>query len=122
MTSFRKGDNLRYVAECTTNEEHKKATNEALKAYQTALDIANSELPTTNPIRLGLALNFSVFYYEILNSPKRACDLAKHTFDDAIADLDTLTEESYKDAALILQLLRDNLKAWSSDLQEIDGK
>ena len=47
------------------------------KAYQEAFDIAKSKMPTTHPIRLGLALNFSVFYYEILNSPDRACHLAK---------------------------------------------
>ena len=40
-------------------------------------DIALAELAPTHPIRLGLALNFSVFYYEILNSPDRACSLAK---------------------------------------------
>lgn len=40
-------------------------------------EIAAAELPSTHPIRLGLALNFSVFYYEILNSPERACNMAK---------------------------------------------
>lgn len=47
------------------------------KAYQEAFDIAKSKMQSTHPIRLGLALNFSVFYFEILNSPDRACHLAK---------------------------------------------
>jgi|TARA_R110002003_G_scaffold97_20_gene7926 14-3-3 protein epsilon len=59
-------------------------------------------------------LNFSVFYYEILNSPDRACHLAKQAFDDAIAELDSLSEESYRDSTLIMQLLRDNLTLWTS--------
>ena len=58
-----------------------------------------------------------MFYYEILNSPDRACRLAKAAFDDAIAELDTLSEESYKDSTLIMQLLRDNLTLWTSDMQ-----
>ncbi|KAI7748200.1 hypothetical protein M8C21_002909 [Ambrosia artemisiifolia] len=82
---------------------------------------ANTELPSTHPIRLGLALNFSVFYYEIMNSPERACHLAKQAFDEAIADLDSLSEESYKDSTLIMQLLRDNLTLWTSDLPEDAG-
>jgi 14-3-3 protein epsilon len=81
---------------------------------QTATDVAQTELTPTHPIRLGLALNFSVFYYEILNSPDRACHLAKQAFDDAIAELDSLSEESYRDSTLIMQLLRDNLTLWTS--------
>lgn len=55
-------------------------------------DIANSELAPTHPIRLGLALNFSVFYYEILNSPDRACSLAKQVtnLDFAVLFLNAL--------------------------------
>jgi len=83
-------------------------------ATQTATDVAQTELTPTHPIRLGLALNFSVFYYEILNSPDRACHLAKQAFDDAIAELDSLSEESYRDSTLIMQLLRDNLTLWTS--------
>lgn len=82
---------------------------------QDATDVSQTELPPTHPIRLGLALNFSVFYYEILNSPDRACHLAKQAFDDAIAELDNLSEESYRDSTLIMQLLRDNLTLWTSD-------
>jgi len=93
----------------------KTSSTDALDSYQQASTIANKELPPTHPIRLGLALNFSVFYYEILNSPDRACHIAKQAFDDAIAELDTLSEESYKDSTLIMQLLRDNLTLWTSD-------
>ncbi|KAJ1909886.1 14-3-3-like protein GF14 chi, partial [Tieghemiomyces parasiticus] len=58
----------------------------------------------------------------ILNSPDRACHLAKQSFDDAIAELDTLSEESYKDSTLIMQLLRDNLTLWTSDMHEPTDK
>ncbi|KAH7908128.1 14-3-3 protein-domain-containing protein [Hygrophoropsis aurantiaca] len=70
--------------------------------------------PDRPPIRPGLVLNFSVFYYKILNGPDRACHLAKQAFDDAIAELDTLSGESLKDSTLIMQLLRDNLTLWTS--------
>ncbi|KAG2579431.1 hypothetical protein PVAP13_6NG280400 [Panicum virgatum] len=116
-----KGDYHRYLAEFKTGAERKDAADSTLAAYQAAQDIAMKELPSTHPIRLGLALNFSVFYYEILNSPDRACSLAKQAFDEAISELDTLGEESYKDSTLIMQLLRDNLTLWTSDMQDDAG-
>ena len=82
-----KGDYHRYLAEFQAAETRKQSTEDALTSYKAASEIAVTELPPTHPIRLGLALNFSVFYYEILNSPDRACQLAKQAFDDAIAEL-----------------------------------
>ncbi len=113
-----KGDYHRYLAEFAISEKRKEAADLSLEAYKSASEVAVTELPPTHPIRLGLALNFSVFYYEILSSPDRACHLAKQAFDDAISELDTLSEESYKDSTLIMQLLRDNLTLWTSDMSE----
>jgi len=111
-----KGDYYRYLAEFSVAERKSEASDKSLEAYQGAWDVANG-LATTHPIRLGLALNFSVFYYEIRNDPEKACKLAKQAFDEAIAKLDSLSEDSYKDATLILQLLRDNMTLWTSDMQ-----
>ena len=118
FSHYRKGDYFRYLAEFATGNDRKEAAESSLVAYKAASEIATTELPPTHPIRLGLALNFSVFYYEILNSPERACRLAKTAFDDAIAELDTLSEDSYKDSTLIMQLLRDNLTLWASDVNQ----
>lgn len=115
-----KGDYHRYLAEFSSEGERKEAAESSLEAYTQATTIAK-DLSPTHPIRLGLALNFSVFYYEILNSPESACDLAKKAFDDAIAELDSLNEDSYKDSTLIMQLLRDNLTLWKSDQDGEDG-
>ncbi|CAN7141407.1 unnamed protein product [Brassica rapa subsp. narinosa] len=113
-----KGDYHRYMAEFKSGEERKGAAEDTMVAYKAAQDIAAADMAPTHPIRLGLALNFSVFYYEILNSSDKACNMAKQAFEEAIAELDTLGEESYKDSTLIMQLLRDNLTLWTSDMQE----
>ena len=115
-----KGDYHRYIAEFATGNERKGAADYSFVAYTNASDIAMAELPTTHPNRLGLALNFAVLYYDILNSPVRAFRLAKAAVDNAISELDVLSEESYKDSTLILQLLSDNLTIWKSYVQAED--
>jgi len=112
-----KGDYYRYLAE-VAGAAKSEVVGESEKAYQAAFDMAKKDMQPTHPIRLGLALNFSVFFYEIMNAPDKACTLAKQAFDDAIAELDTLNEDSYKDSTLIMQLLRDNLTLWTSDTKD----
>jgi len=109
-----KGDYYRYIAEFTDGDKKSQAAQNAKGAYDDAMQAAG-ELAVTHPIRLGLALNFSVFHYEVLNNPDEACKMARTAFEDAIAELDNVSEESYKDSTLIMQLLRDNLTLWTSD-------
>jgi len=106
------GDYYRYLAEFVSDKGH---DFKAAKFYSDALVIAEKTLKPTHPIRLGLALNFSVCQYEILKNKKKACELAREAFDKAISKLDELDEASYKDSTLIMQLLRDNLTLWTSD-------
>jgi len=110
------GDYCRYLAEIN----NQKAKTYTEHYYKEAYEVAQSSLAETHPTRLGLALNFSVCYYEIMKKPEKACDLAKKAFDGAIEKLDTLNDASYKDSTLIMQLLRDNLTLWTSEKNDGD--
>eukprot|EP00419_Tripos_fusus_P033415 CAMPEP_0172777644 /NCGR_PEP_ID=MMETSP1074-20121228/201508_1 /TAXON_ID=2916 /ORGANISM="Ceratium fusus, Strain PA161109" /LENGTH=243 /DNA_ID=CAMNT_0013614569 /DNA_START=56 /DNA_END=787 /DNA_ORIENTATION=- len=110
-----KADYCRYIAEFTSGDTKQQAAQDAKTAYGDATKVAEKDLVVTHPIRLGLALNYSVFMYEVLNQPDEACKMARTAFEDAIAELDNVGEESYKDSTLIMQLLRDNLTLWTSD-------
>merc|ERR1712178_345999 len=113
-----KADYYRYIAEYKDGDAKQGAANNAKLAYEEAQKVAEKDLAVTHPIRLGLALNFSVFQYEVLSNPDEACKMARTAFEDAIAELDNVAEDSYKDATLIMQLLRDNLTLWTSDQEE----
>jgi len=103
-------DYHRYLAEFKKDQG---CRDNAEKFYKKALDLAIEELPETHPTRLGLALNYSVCCYEIMEKKELACQIAKEAFDSAIEKLDSLHDSSYKDSTLIMQLLRDNLTLWS---------
>lgn len=115
------GDYYRYLSEVASEDKKSVVVKASLDGYQQASDFAKDNMKTTHPIRLGLALNFSVFHYEIMNDSPKACELAKKAFDDAISELDALTEECYKDSTLIMQLLRDNLTLWTSEQDQADA-
>merc|ERR1712028_50418 len=114
------GDYNRYGAEITEDAKKDAYKEAAKKAYSEAQSKAEA-LPSTNPIRLGLALNFSVFHYEICDEKEEATKLAKSAFEAAIDHLDSLGDDEYKDSTLIMQLLKDNLTLWSSDDPDDEG-
>jgi 14-3-3 protein epsilon len=111
-----KGDYDRYIAENVDGDLKKKYADLGLQAYNAALDSAKS-IDYTNPIKLGLALNLSVFYYEVVANKEEACKLAKETLDkakDALSGVDEDDDEA-KDAMSIVNLLQENLDMWNSE-------
>ncbi len=114
-----KGDYNRYVAEYAQGELKQQVADGALNAYKQASESAAS-LPNIHPISLGLALNFSVFYYEVMSDHETACKIAKDTLDEANKDLPNIDEEdeTHRDAMSIINLLRENLEMWKIEAEE----
>ena len=71
-----------------------------------------------NPIKLGLALNFSVFHYEVMKNHKAACELADVALQDALDKIDELEEEDFRDAKSIIELLKENLTLWKEEEED----
>ena len=108
------GDYYRYVAESATGDELEKVKNGALEHYQQAQS-ASASLNPCNPIRLGLALNFSVFHYEVMNNHKQAIELGEAALSDALEKIDDVDEETFRDAKSIIELLKENLSLWKEE-------
>uniref|UniRef100_K3W6D4 14-3-3 domain-containing protein n=1 Tax=Globisporangium ultimum (strain ATCC 200006 / CBS 805.95 / DAOM BR144) TaxID=431595 RepID=K3W6D4_GLOUD len=110
-----KADFYRYLVEMQVDITRRHSATSALEAYKQAFTLAIAELPSTHPLRLDLALNFAVFYFEILNSTDRASSLADLAVDDTVGGQRRLSDPAYRDSTLIMQLLRDNAILWKAD-------
>ena len=114
-----KGDYDRYIAENVDGDIKKKYSDLGLSAYNAALEAAKS-IDYKNPIKLGLALNLSVFYYEVVGNKEQACKLAQETLDkskEALTGADEEEDEG-KDAMSIVNLLQENLSMWNSETDD----
>ena len=105
------GDYYRYIAEAVSGEKLNSVAQDAEKYYQEATDLANKELHPRNPIRLGLALNYSVFFYEVRNNSQKACELARFARDEADKH-DSNEGGDIRDTESIIGLLKENLTLW----------
>jgi 14-3-3 protein epsilon len=114
------GDYNRYIAEYAQQSLKQAVADKALAAYQKATD-HSAKLSKIHPIALGLALNFSVFYYEVINDHEKACSIAKSCLDLANKELPQNVDEDdeqYRDAMSIINLLKENLEMWKIEGEE----
>ena len=111
------GDYYRYVSECATNDNLDNVKSQALKNYELSLK-ASETLNSCNPIRLGLALNFSVFHYEVMSNKSKAIELGESALSDALEKIDDVDEETFRDAKSIIELLKENLSLWKEEEEQ----
>ena len=118
-----KGDYNRYIAEYAQGDLKEQVSNSALESYGAATQ-ESSNLSPIHPIALGLALNFSVFYYEVIGDHEKACQTAQDVLDNAGNDKelnnadDDDENENIRDAKSIINLLRENLDMWKMEADE----
>ena len=113
-----KGDHYRYLCEISKDKELEKAIEKAEKVYKEAYEISEKELPFINSTRVGLCLNMALFFYEIKGDKKEGCKIAKKSFEESMKYLDDLEKFKSKDVLLLIQLLKENLIFWSSEMNE----
>merc|ERR1712176_507525 len=113
------GDYYRYISENAKDQLLEDVKQKALEAYQQANEIT---LPPCNPIKLGFALNFSVFHYEVMKNHKAACELADQALQDALEKIDELQEDAFRDAKSIIELLKENLTLWKEEEEGDDNQ
>jgi len=109
-----KGDYCRYLCEILNSNENQNYIDESEKSYKEANDLAQN-LPWTNSVRLGLSLNYSVFYYEIKKNVNQAIKIGKEAIKGAKKQNDKIKEDEDKDALHTLQTLKENILIWEKE-------
>ncbi|XP_060561188.1 14-3-3 protein zeta-like [Ruditapes philippinarum] len=110
------GDYYRYISEFSRDTANDNVFENAKIAYAHAFELCRENLSPAHPLRLGIILNFSVFYYEILEAHETACDMVKESLAAGEEDLHNITQSARGDSSVLLQLLEDNLNIWSAEM------
>lgn len=110
-----KGDYYRYLAQ--VNDDNiglrESQRKKALLNYEQGLTLVEEHLEATDPLRLGCALNFSVFCHDHLNQTEKAFKIAHKFFTDALDNKAKLPENTFKESTMLMLLLQDNVKKWT---------
>ena len=101
------------MCEARTGEVRDHLMEQAKNCYESALEIAKNELSPARPSYLGLILNYTVFLQEIVGNKEEALSLAQKTYNECTPLVEENSDNSYTEATMILQLLRDNILLWS---------
>ena len=112
-----KADYYRYHCEFAENDAFEEAKDNAERIYKEAYDLALKDISIYNSIRLGLALNYSVFEYEIMDNKNDAYNIAQKAYDEVMKVVDDLEKDRTSENLLLIQLLKENLNLWNNEME-----
>ena len=112
-----KADYYRYHCEFAENDAFEEAKDNAERIYKEAYDLALKDISIYNSIRLGLALNYSVFEYEIMDNKNDAYNIAQKAYDEVMKVVDDLEKERTSENLLLIQLIKENLNLWNNEME-----
>ena len=117
-----KADYFRYICEFAEGNEYQDNLIKAEEYYKKAYEIADKKLPIINCNRVSVALNYSIFLYETKKDKKSGFDIAQNTFKESMKFIDDLEKPKYRDTLLIIQLLKENIIFWNSEMGDEEEK
>ena len=108
------GDYYRYIAENIEDDTKAFYSNKSLTAYNEAMELAKN-LSHTNHVKLGLCLNLSVYYYEVVNNQQTGFQIAREALEHVKKEIDNIDEndENFTDTFHIIEMLQENLNIWN---------
>ena len=117
-----KADYFRYICEFAEGNEYQDNLIKAEEFYKKAYEIADKKLPIINCNRVSVALNYAIFLYETKKDKKNGFDIAQNTFKESMKFIDDLEKPKYRDTLLIIQLLKENIIFWNSEMGDEEEK
>ena len=117
-----KADYFRYICEFAEGNELLDNLIKAEEFYKKAYEIADKKLPIINCNRVSVALNYAIFLYETKKDKKNGFDIAQNTFKESMKFIEDLEKPKYRDTLLIIQLLKENIIFWNSEMGEEEEK
>jgi len=114
---YSKGTKADKLREKQSRDQRAKEVEGARAAYQDAFNFARAQLPNTHPFALRIGLSFATMYYDFLDMPERAIELAQSIHREVAPRVilkNKDEEASVRNAALpVLQELEERLFLWT---------
>ena len=102
------------------DREYIKFSEHTENQYKKALTLAQN-LPMHDLLKINLAINYSVFLYEIKNAREEAKAFAKQAFDECMKSIDELNKSKSLETITAIKILKENITLWDIEVEAAES-